>query len=298
MNLKHLAVFHAVAQAGSISGAAERLFVSQPVVSRQVRELEANLGLALLERMPRGVRLTEAGRMLAEYAGRMFALQHQAEALLKDLRGLRAGQLVLGASMTIGNYLLPPVLAAFQRKHPEVEVSLEVANSEVIHRRVLGDRVDIGFTEGLAEAGDLVGEVFMSDELVVVGSPDHPRADGPPVSVAELCGEPWVMRELGSGTRAVFEESLRERGLEPSRVMSMGSPEAVKRAVLAGAGLAAVSSLTVSAELDAGLLARLPVSDLELTRALHRIRLPHREHGPALSAFMALLGAAVGRMQA
>jgi len=162
---------------------------------------------------------------------------------------------------------------------------------------VLADQVDVGFTEGLSDGGDLSDEVFMSDELVVIAAPDHPRAGGPPVPLAELCGEPCVMREPGSGTRAVFEEALRERRIESPRVMSLGSPEAVKRAVMAGAGLAAVSYLTVGAELAAGLLARLPVSDLQLTRPLHRIQLPRRQHGPALAAFMELLTVAVGRMR-
>lgn len=297
MNLKHLAVFHAVARTGGISRAAQELYVSQPVVSRQVRELESSLGLILLERMPRGVRLTEAGAILADYAERIFSLSQRAETVLQDLRGLRAGGLHLGASTTIGSYLLPPVLAEFQRRHPGVEVSLEIGNTSVIQRRLLANQIDVGFTEGFADAGELRAEVFMRDELVIIAPADHPLAGGPAVPLASLCGEPCVMREPGSGTRAVLEQVLRERGLVATPVMSVGSPEAVKRAVMAGIGLAVVSYLTVSAELEASLLAHIPVADLALRRPLHRVQLPHRQHGPALAAFLPLLDEAVRRLE-
>lgn len=290
MNLKHLWVFHVVASTGSITAAAERLFVSQPVVSRQIRELEARLGLTLLERMPRGVRLTEAGRILQQYADRMFSLQRQAQSVLESLRGLQSGRLKLGASTTIGNYLLPPVLAEFSRQFPQIDVSLEIANTEIIHTRLFNDQIDLGFTEGFPDDGDLLSEVLLYDELVIVAPGGHPLVGKAPVSLASLCDQSYVMREIGSGTRAVFEEELRTHGdIRPSKILSVGSPEAVKRAVIAGAGLAVVSYLAVSTELKAGILARIPVSDMKLRRPLYRVELPYKKYSPALKAFVALL---------
>lgn len=294
MNLRHLWVFHVVASTGSITGAAEKLFVSQPVVSRQVRELEARLGLTLLERMPRGVRLTEAGQILQQYADRMFSVQRQAQSVLESLRGLQFGRLKLGASTTIGNYLLPPVLAEFAHRFPEIDVSLEIANTEIIHNRLFEDQIDLGFTEGFPGDGDLVSEVLLRDELVIVAPAGYRFAGKAPVPLAHLCGQPFVMREVGSGTRAVFEEELRAHGdIKLSRVLSIGSPEAVKRAVIAGAGLAVVSYLAVSAELKAGILTRIPVSDMSLKRPLYRVELPYKQPSPALKAFIALLSEAI-----
>lgn len=298
MNLHHLQVFHAVAQCGSISKASERLRISQPAVSRQVRVLEECLGLSLLDRLPRGVRLTEAGQVLAEYACRLSALEARAEAELKQMRALEAGRLSLGASTTIGNYLLPPVLAHFRDLHPGVEIWMEIGNTEQIQRHLLEDRIDLGFTEGFVEDDELEADVFMHDDLVVIAPPDHPLAGRGPLPLGELCHQPCVMREPGSGTRAVLERILMERGVQSTPHMTLGSPEAVKRAVQAGAGLAVASYFTVSMELDAGALTRIPVSDALFQRPLHRIQHRQRQMGPATLAFLALLAETVPPMTA
>jgi DNA-binding transcriptional LysR family regulator len=289
MNLNHLAVFHAVAQAGSMTLGAERLDISQPAVSKQVRALERACGVHLFDRVGRRVRLSSAGVILAEYARRLFALAHEAEEAMADVRAVRRGRLVIGASTTIGTYLLPGVLAEFWRRHPDVELLVEIANTEQVHRRLAAHELDVGLTEGFVEEEELEAEVFHHDELVVIASPGHPLAGKPRVPPSALQQEPFVLREPGSGTRAVEERAL--AGLKsPVRVvLALGSTEAIKRVVAEGVGLAIVSRLAVRAECAAGTLAVLPVAGLRIERPLHLVRRKGRRDGPALQAFSSVL---------
>jgi DNA-binding transcriptional LysR family regulator len=289
MNLNHLAVFHAVARAGGVTRGAERVDISQPAASKQLRQLERALGVRLFDRAGRGVRLSRAGELLADYAGRLFGLAREAEQAMADVRGVRRGKLVLGASTTIGNYLLPGVLAAFWRKHPQVELLVEVGNTEQVHRRLAAHDLDVGLTEGFVEADGLVAEVFARDELVVIAAPRHPLAGRRRVSVKALHDQPCVLREPGSGTRAVEERALAGLGLRLQPVMALGSTEAVKRVVAAGVGVAIVSRLSVRAECAAGTLAVLPVDGLSLDRPLHLVRRKGQRDGPALESFCRVL---------
>ena len=155
MNRNHLALFHAVARAGGISRGAELARVSQPAVSKQIKELEDALGIRLLERLPRGTRLTDGGRLLAEYAQRLAALEQEAARAVEEFRGLKRGRLAIGASTTIGAYLLPQALGEFHRRHPDLELQLEIANTQTIQRLLLAGTVELGLTEGLMEAEPL-----------------------------------------------------------------------------------------------------------------------------------------------
>src|SRR6516225_10516027 len=166
MNLNHLAIFHAVAQAGSMTLGAERLDISQPAVSKQVRELERALCVPLFDRIGRRVRLSQAGELLADYARRLFALAHEAQEAMADVRAAGRGRLLVGASTTIGAYLLPGVLAEFWRRHPRVELLVQIENTEQVHRRLAGHELDLGLTEGPVAEGELDPEVFHQDELV------------------------------------------------------------------------------------------------------------------------------------
>src|SRR5262249_54585269 len=148
MNLNHLAIFHAVAQAGSMTLGAERLDISQPAVSKQVRELERALGVPLFDRVGRRVQLSQAAELLADHARRLFPLAHEAEQAMADVRAVGRGSLAIGASTTIGTYLLPGVMAEFWRRHPGVELLVEIENTEQVHRRLARHELDVGLTEG------------------------------------------------------------------------------------------------------------------------------------------------------
>jgi DNA-binding transcriptional LysR family regulator len=289
MNLNHLAVFHAVAQAGSMTLGAERLDVSQPAVSKQVQELERALSVHLFDRIGRRVRLTQAGETLADYARRLFALAREAEEAMADVRAVGRGRLTIGASTTIGTYLLPGVVAEFWRRHPQVEVLVEIANTEQVHRRLAGHELDVGLTEGFVEAEELDAEVFHHDELVVIAAPGHRLAGSPRVALGALQEEPFVLREPGSGTRAVEERALARLKVPVRAAMALGSTEAIKRVVAEGVGLAIVSRLAVRAECAAGTLAVLPVAGLRIDRPLHLVRRKGRRDGPALQGFCGVL---------
>jgi DNA-binding transcriptional LysR family regulator len=290
MNRNQLALFDAVAKAGSISGGAASARVSQPAVSKQVAELESALGVRLFDRMARGCRLTEAGKVLADYSGRWSSLEMEAERAIKEYRGLKRGRLAIGASLTIGGYLLPPVLAEFHRQYPEIELRVEVANTENIMRALLDGIIDLGLTEGPAEASELDSVAFFQDELVAVAAPGHPLLGRSRVRARDICREPFLLREEGSGTRAVVEQAFRRKGLKMTPLLSLASPEAIKNAVAAGMGIAIVSRLVVAMELQSRSLEVIPLVDLAIRRSFHLQRVHGRGQSPSVSRFLEIMG--------
>jgi len=293
MNLNHLFLFRAVAEARGFSRAAENVHVSQPAISMQVGELEAQLGLTLFHRLPRGVKLTAAGQLLLDYARRLGALADEAERAMAEVKGLCRGRLAIGASTTIGVYLLPNLLGDYRRRYPDIDLQFDISNTEDIENRLVDGTLDAGLTEGLPPKRDeLESAVFLRDELVPIGRLDHPRlkTSSEPFTLRQLCAEPMIMREPGSGTREVIENALAKRGQKLQRIpMVLGSTEAIKRAVAAGLGVAIVSHLTIQTELASGQLAILPVRGFQLTRPLHRLCWRNRAKDPATVAFFSLL---------
>lgn len=286
MNRNHLALFHAVAEEQSISAGALRLHISQPAVSKQIGELESALGVQLFDRLPRGVRLTDAGRVLADYARRMTLVEGDAERAIDELRGLKRGRLTLGASTTIGGYLLPDALARFHAKHPGIELTLEIANTQVIEAALMEGRLEIGFTEGVIESDALESKVFHKDELVAIAPAGHRLLSQKGVTARELCREPLIAREQGSGTRDVVEAALARKRIAVTPAMSLGSTEAIKRAVIAGAGVAIVSRLTIGVELQARRLGIIALKDLSIHRPLHRQSLRGRSASTSVKEFL------------
>ncbi len=289
MNRNHLALFHAVAEAGSVTLAAERLRVSQPAVSKQILELEGALGVRLLERLHRGVRLTAAGRLLADYARRQHAVESEAARAIEEFRGLKRGQLAVGASTTIAAYLLPAVFGQFHRRYPEIELRVEIANTRDIQRHLTDGVIEVGLTEGVIETEDLDSRVFYQDELVTIAPPRHPLLRKRSVTAREICREPFIVREEGSGTRAVVERALAAKGLSVKPVLLLAGTEAIKHAVAAGLGVAIVSRLAIGLELKFGSLAVIPVKDLEIHRPLHLQTLHSKDLSPAAKQFLELL---------
>lgn len=298
LNRNHLALFRAVAEAGGFSRAAEVIHVSQPAISMQVAELEEAVGTVLFDRLPRGVRLTDAGKTLLVYAQRIATLEADAERAMRELRGLERGRLALGASMTIGGYLLPSVLGEFRRRHPGVELQLAIANTDAIKTRLIDGTIDLGLTEGmLPEDEELTTRVFHDDELIVIAPAGHPFTGHAPgkrrprsIKGKELCGQPLILREPGSGTREVLLRALADCGAAVGEVvLTLTDTEAIKRAVIAGLGLAVVSRLCVGYELAGGLLVEVPVRDLKLRRSWYELTLRGRQPSPSVVAFTALL---------
>ncbi len=293
LNLSHLRVFRSVLEHNSLTAAARALRISQPAVSKQLADLEHALGVKLVERGTRGIRLTAAGELLGQHARRLFNEEEAAEAALRGLLGLELGQLSIGASTTIGNYMVPPLFGELNRAHPGLGLRLNIANTAAIQEQLLAGQLDLGLIEGRVTAKGLEAEVFAHDELVLIVAPAHPltRKLGREISRRTIPELPFIMREPGSGTRDVIEQVFAEHGLEIEPVMSLGSTEAVKNAVAAGLGVSVVSRLTVELELTSGRLDILSLSDLRFARELRLLRLPGKHLSPAALEFLRLLRA-------
>lgn len=289
MNLNQLAIFHAVAQSGNLTRASEVLCISQPAVSKQLRTLEKSLGTALFHRLSKGVQLTESGSLLLEYSTRIFALETEAEQALSELRELQRGKLVIGASTTIGIYLLPQVMGAFQKLHPRIELQLEIGNTSQIQRELLANNLDLALTEGVLEGTQWQSDAFLSDEIIAVVAPDHALAKRSTPTLSQLQNQPILLREIGSGTRKVVEAAFREKAIPLESAMSLGNTEAIKRAVMSGMGIAFVSRLAVAHELETGELIELRFMDWKIERHFYRLRLKGNYESRAAREFMRLL---------
>jgi DNA-binding transcriptional LysR family regulator len=268
MNFTHLAAFLAVAEAGSVTGASARLHVSQPALTREIRELEERLGVTLFDRRPRGMSPTEAGRLLAHYAARIFSLSDEAEAMLDEFSGLVRGHLKLAASRTIGSYLLPAALDAFCRQYPGITVDVEEMNTEHVEAALLTYDRQLGFVEGPFDAEAFDSTRLGRDTLMPVAAPAHPLARKRRITVDELARHDVLSREPGSGTRNAVEAAFARHGLTFSPRLSVGSAEAMNRLLVRGGAFAWVSRLTVERELQTGALVPLPVADLTIERDL------------------------------
>ncbi|HEU4584104.1 MAG TPA: LysR family transcriptional regulator [Gemmatimonadaceae bacterium] len=285
INLHHLRIFAAVAEQRGFSRAAAALHISQPAVSKAVRQLERRVGVPLLERAGRASRLTAAGEQLAARARELFAVEAAAEEELRALRGLEAGSLRVGASTTIATYLLPPILARFHDAHPAIALRVVSANTRAITRALLERRLDVALVEGPVEHQRISARRWRSDELVLIAPPDHRLVSRRSVDARELTAERFVVREPGSGTREVAERALARSGVRPAVALQLGSTEAVKQAVAAGLGVAIVSRYAAEDQLALGSVALVRLRGVELERTLAELRLEGRKPSAPAAAF-------------
>lgn len=295
MNLHLLRVFMAVVEHQGFSRAAEALHVSQPAVSKAVRELEHQLGLPLVERgaaRSRGVVLTDHGQSLHQHARAIFAMERAAIADVRDRVGLRKGSLRVGASTTVAGYWLPPHVATFVQRHPGVDFELQVGNTAGIGHAIAEGRIDVAFVEGVVDDPGIVATAWRDEPLQVVVAADAKLGAHRRASVAELARQPWMLREAGSGTRQVAQRVLRSHGIKPARVIELGSNEAIARAVAAGAGVALLPEIVVR---DLVAMQRVRIlrlaGDAGILRPLYRLELANRPRAPALQAFFDLVDA-------
>ena len=289
MNLHHLSIFAAIAETGSLTASARRLRISQPALSRELRVFEERLGLALFERHARGMRLTQAGTVLQRYASRLFEIERSAEAAMRELAGVRTGRLTLGASNTIGTYVLPRVLAGFRRQRPGVQVTLFVGNTEQVSQGVDDLRFMLGFIEGPLHLQGLRANTFRHDEIVPVAAPEHPLFKRRRLTVRDLHGQPLLMREPGSGTRELIETTLRRHSIAGGETMEFGSTEALKRATVHGGGIAWLPRISMEAELREGSLRELPLRPLSIVRPFMVLSREAAPLEPVAGLFLQLL---------
>jgi DNA-binding transcriptional LysR family regulator len=254
---RRLQVFHAVAKHLSFTKAAEALFMTQPAVTFQIKQLEEHFNTRLFERGHGRISLTPAGTVVLDYAERILSLSAELDTRLKEMTGQLGGPLLVGASTTVAEFLLPQVLGEFKSRYPKVMPRLLVANSEVVQNRVAEHTLDIGFIEAASHLPSVVTDVCCEDELQVVCAPAHPLARHEAVPPALAAQYPFIARESGSGTRQVTDQYFEKAGIRPDMldvVMELGSPEALKGLVATGLGFTIISRTTVSKEMQLGQL--------------------------------------------
>ncbi|OIJ64521.1 LysR family transcriptional regulator [Streptomyces mangrovisoli] len=279
-DLGALELLLAVARLGSLGAAAREVGITQPAASSRIRSMERQLGVALVDRSPRGSRLTDAGALVTDWARRVVEAAEAFDIGAQALRDRRDSRLRVAASMTIAEYLLPGWLLALRAQRPDTAVSLLAGNSAAVAERLLADEADLGFVEGLSVPPGLDFVVIAHDHLIVVTSPDHPWARRrQALSPDELAATPLILREKGSGTRQVLDAAL---GGLARPLIELSSTTAVKASAVSGAGPAVLSELAVGEELSLRRLVRIPVESVSLARALRAVwPTGHRPTGPA-----------------
>ncbi len=252
MSDRRLQVFHTVARLLSFTKAADTLHMTQPAVTFQVRQLEEQFNTRLFDRTHSKVRLTEAGKKVFAYAEKITSLSNEMELEIKSLSEDISGNLIIGGSTTIAQYILPSLLQGFKKKYPELNIIIREANTDGIVSMIESSVIDLGIVEAPVKAQDLEVEIFMSDELVLIHNPENNFSKKESVSPDELRDLPFILREEGSGTRAVIAEYLKKQGIGEGELevsMELGNSESIKGAVEANIGVSILSKSTIQKEL-------------------------------------------------
>jgi LysR family transcriptional regulator, transcriptional activator of the cysJI operon len=293
LNLHLLRIFFTVVEQQSFSRAARALFISQPAVSKAVRELEHQLGLELIERNishRKGVRLTGNGSALFGHARGTFALERVAVEDVQARIDLRRGKLVIGASFTIAGYWLPEYVAKFTRQYPSIDLQVRVGNTQAISDALIDCNIDLALVEGVVNDPRIASAHWQDDALCIVAAADAMLARKQSVDIDDLNKEIWLWREPGSGTREVSEHLMFAHQIKPVRVLEFGSNEGISRAVAAGAGLAMLPTIVVRELIKVGEISTLHFPlDKVLQRPLFLLQLRERALSPLALAFSKIL---------
>jgi len=288
----HLVVFKAVADKRSFSQAAKSLHISQPAISLQIQSLEENLGTRLFDRNNKRVVLTQSGKIFYKFATQILEFYSQAQKEIAELTGLIKGKVKIGASLTIGEYVLPKIAGHFIKDHPEVNISINIANTEEIMGHLLNNTLDIGMVEGSIKHSDLIQEKFMDDDLVVVVPFDHPWAKKDSITIDSLLSQPFISREDGSGTRQTIEKKLLEYNIDIEdmhTIMELGSTQAIKEAVEMGLGFSIISKWAVKRDLKYKNLGMTRIENANFKRDFYLVYNKHHFLTQATETFIRLL---------
>jgi DNA-binding transcriptional LysR family regulator len=265
LTLRQLQVFEAAATKLNFSLAAKQLYLSQPAVSMQIKQLEDSIGLPLFEQMGKRIFLTEAGRELFHYSRNITQQLGEMEAVFDEMKGLEHGKLTISVVNT-ANYFTPRLLATFCRRHPNINVILQVANRDAVLKQLADNSTDLAILGQPPEGLDIIAKPFLDNPLVVIAAPDHPLAKLKRVKFARLAEETFLSREQGSGTRSAMERVFAQHKIQPHISMEMETNEAIKQAVQAGMGLGILSLHSIELELETKRIAMLNVENFPLMR--------------------------------
>ncbi|WP_249598600.1 LysR family transcriptional regulator [Peribacillus frigoritolerans] len=291
MKLENLKMFCLVVDEGSISQAARLSFLSQPAVTRQIHQLENYYNTLLFDREEGRLRVTEAGKLLYPFAKAIVNDFNHSKEVIQQSTGKYNANLIVGASLTIGEYLLPSLLGRFKKQQPEIKVTLTIKNTPRVLEDLSNDVIDLALVEGLLENTDFIVDKFAEDELILVCPSDHPWKDRKEIQLEELGNERMIWRESISGTRLIVENMLREHGIleKIESYMEIGSTQAIKSAVEAGLGISILPRLTVARELEQGFLREVDIYRINMARNLWLVRKNKRFNKIGVSKFVDFL---------
>jgi DNA-binding transcriptional LysR family regulator len=292
-----LTAFLAVVRGGSVTAAADELVVTQPSVSAAVAALGRELGCELFVRAGRGIRLTDAGRAFAPYAEDVVGLLKSGQSAAREAAAISAARLQIAAVTTAAESFVPSLMRSFSEQHPEVELTLAVGNHQDVMSRVLTHSDDVAIAGRPPRDSRLFAKPFRDNEIVCITAPDDPAASNGPVEAASLAVRPWLLREPGSGTRALNERFLAQRGLDP-RTLTLGSNGAIKQAAREHLGVSLMSRAAVATELAYGWLGEIRLKDGPGPRPWFVLRSAVGPVRPAVRQFTTFLGVAEGDAEA
>jgi DNA-binding transcriptional LysR family regulator len=290
-SLSQLRIFQAVAQTRSFTRAADLVHLTQPGISKHIKQMEEYFGVPLFDRLGKKVALTQAGEILFDTTQEIMASITAAEQRIEELKGLGGGKLVLGASFPIGIYVLPRILATFRKQHPAVEVTLDISVSEMIVEEILANKLDLGLVSHEVHEPRLTAREFMTDELMAIAPRNHRWASKSRIRPQDLFGETFLLAARGAGTRAVVEERLQEKGILLKKVVDFGNTEGVKRAVEAGLGVSIQAKSVVEREVSGRFLTGIALAEMDTSLAYFYVCLKDKHLSNAAKAFLALLQA-------
>ncbi|GAK09095.1 LysR family transcriptional regulator [Geomicrobium sp. JCM 19038] len=264
-------VFFTVAKERQFTKAAITLNRTQPNVSLTVKKLEEELKTTLFIRGKRHVELTKAGNILYERVKQLYDLAEETTLMLHELQTEVRGLVTIGASYSIGEYVLPPLLQTIRLQYPNLFFDVVIANTDEIKRALLNQHIDFGFIEGEISSEGLTIEQLSEDEMCLTASPNDPLASIAQVTVADLQGRAWVIREEGSGTRDYLNAFFERHQLSTETMTTIGSNQGVKEAVMSGLGISLLSRAVIDRDLKNGLLVELSLEELNLRRHFYTI---------------------------
>jgi LysR family transcriptional regulator, transcriptional activator of the cysJI operon len=274
MNLDYLKVFYVAANNKSFSQTAKDLHLSQSSVSIQIKQLEDHWDCQLFERTTKKMSLTLAGEILYKQVQKLFSIMNETTNELQELKGFIHGDLQVGASLTIGEHILPFVLADFNKLYPKVAIRFKVFNSRYIIDKLKNREINLGFIESMLSYPSLKQVPFAEDELIVIAPPNHLLSQKECLSIEELFTLPFIIRELGSGTRQVIEDTLRRNHEDPMKlniVIELEQTEAIKSAVEAGLGVSILSRYAVKKELELQTLKHIEIKEIRFLRSFYMV---------------------------
>ena len=296
MNPRHLRTFLAVRKYLNYTRAAEEVFLTQPAVSRQMRQLEEELGVRLFEQIGKSLHVTDAGETLAVEAEKLLGAMERTAEAVRSHRSAELGSVRIGASTTPGFYLLPDLLGQFHRRFPKVALHYTVENSLKIEQKIVRNELDLGFVGAHLSSEELDLKPLVEDEIVCYAGPSHRFAKARRIDPISLEEEMWVIREKGSATRRIFEDWLSSRKGSIRNAIELTCPEACKALVRAGIGLSFMSVHGLRSEFQAKRLVRVPVTGMSLKRPIFLARHSGKHNSPVMESFLAIVENALPKL--